>query len=255
MWYILINQRFSNASIIIEPTDCCIKTGGMHRKCRVVDAIKPAEIELRQDPIHVAWVQTTAGEDRDRVLANRRTLHRILNLRKESGSDFWSRIEDGPACQQHNEKLLLPAETAAIHQAIAHHGHWSIPSYQGKQTTATVFSTEPRTLSCECCNPFSTRRPGWLQTQGNSTTSRLCYIGFPSAKASVSKLQPLLETHSMAVTRHISVYPSCPISEIGARAHFRFVALGHLTTPQTRTRRFGPRSFRVNGLTVELPAR
>ena len=94
----------------------------MHRKCRTVDAIEPAEIELRQDPIHVARVQTTAGEDRDRVHANRRTLHQILNLRKESGSDFRSRTGDGPACQQHNEKLLLPAETAAIHQAIAHNG-------------------------------------------------------------------------------------------------------------------------------------
>ena len=94
----------------------------MHRKCRAVDAIEPAEVELRQDPIHVAWVQTTAGEDRDRVYANRRTLHQILNLRKESGSDFRSRTEDGPACQQSNEKLLLPAEAAAIHPTIAHNG-------------------------------------------------------------------------------------------------------------------------------------
>ena len=44
---------------------------------------------------------------------------------------------------------------------------------------------------------------------------------------------------------------SCiPISEIEARAHLRSAAREHLTTPRTRTRRFGPRSFRVPGPTV-----
>ena len=94
----------------------------MHRKCRAVDAIEPAEVELRQDPIHVARVQTTAGKDRDRVHANWRTLHQILNLRKESGSDIRSRTEDGPTCQQYNEKLLLSVEAAAINPTIAHNG-------------------------------------------------------------------------------------------------------------------------------------
>ena len=105
-----------------QPIDCCYEIGGMQQKCRAVDAIEPAEVELKQDPIHVAWVQTTAGEDRDRVHANRRTLHQILNLRKESGSDFRSRTEDGPACQQYNEKLLLLVEAAAIHPTITHNG-------------------------------------------------------------------------------------------------------------------------------------
>ena len=44
---------------------------------------------------------------------------------------------------------------------------------------------------------------------------------------------------------------SCiPISEIGARAHLRSAARRHLTTPRTRTHRFGPRSFRVSGPVV-----
>ena len=44
---------------------------------------------------------------------------------------------------------------------------------------------------------------------------------------------------------------SCiPISEIGARAHLRSAARGHLTPPRTRTRRFGPRSSRVSGPAV-----
>ena len=41
-----------------------------------------------------------------------------------------------------------------------------------------------------------------------------------------------------------------PISVIGARAHLRSAARGHLATPRTRTRRFGPRSFRVSGPAV-----
>ena len=71
----------------------------MHRKCRAVDAIEPAELNSDKTHIHVARVQTTAGKDRDRVHANWRTLHRILDLRKEFGSDFRSRTEDGPACR------------------------------------------------------------------------------------------------------------------------------------------------------------
>ena len=44
---------------------------------------------------------------------------------------------------------------------------------------------------------------------------------------------------------------SCiPISEIGARAHLRSAARGHHTPLRTRTRRFGPRSFRVSGPAV-----
>ena len=43
-----------------------------------------------------------------------------------------------------------------------------------------------------------------------------------------------------------------PISETGVRAHLRFAARKHLTTPQRRSRtcRFGPRSFRVSGPVV-----
>ena len=44
---------------------------------------------------------------------------------------------------------------------------------------------------------------------------------------------------------------SCiPISVIGVRAHLRSAARGHLATPRTRTRRFGPKSFRVSGPAV-----
>ena len=38
-----------------------------------------------------------------------------------------------------------------------------------------------------------------------------------------------------------------PVREVGARAHLRSAVRGDLTVPRTRTRRFGPRSFRVSG--------
>ena len=60
--------------------------------------------------------------DWDTAYTNWVTPHQILNLHKEYGSDFRSRNGNGPACQQHNKKLLPPAKTAAIHQTIAHYG-------------------------------------------------------------------------------------------------------------------------------------
>ena len=41
-----------------------------------------------------------------------------------------------------------------------------------------------------------------------------------------------------------------PVREVGARAHLRSAIRDDLTVPQTRTRRFGPRSFRVSGPVV-----
>ena len=38
-----------------------------------------------------------------------------------------------------------------------------------------------------------------------------------------------------------------PVLEVGARTHLRSAIRGDLTVPLTRTRRFGPRSFRVSG--------
>ena len=38
-----------------------------------------------------------------------------------------------------------------------------------------------------------------------------------------------------------------PVREVGARAHLWSAIRGDLTVPRTRTRRFGPRSFRVSG--------
>ena len=41
-----------------------------------------------------------------------------------------------------------------------------------------------------------------------------------------------------------------PVREVGARAHLRSAIRGDLTVPRTRTRRYGPRSFRVSGPVV-----
>ena len=109
----------------------CPSTNQSTAVTRLAECIESVErwmrsnrLKLNSDRTQFMWlgVQTTTGKDRDRVHANRRTLHQILNLRKESGSDFRSRTEDGPACQQYNEKLLPPVEAAAINPTIAHNG-------------------------------------------------------------------------------------------------------------------------------------
>ena len=41
-----------------------------------------------------------------------------------------------------------------------------------------------------------------------------------------------------------------PVRKVGARAHLRSAIRGDLTVPRTRTRRLGPRSFRVSGPVV-----
>ena len=41
-----------------------------------------------------------------------------------------------------------------------------------------------------------------------------------------------------------------PVRDVDARAHLRYAVRGDLTVPRTRTRRFGPRSFRVSGQVV-----
>ena len=41
-----------------------------------------------------------------------------------------------------------------------------------------------------------------------------------------------------------------PVREVDARAHLRSAVRGDLTVPRTKTRRFGPRSFRVSGPVV-----
>ena len=47
-----------------------------------------------------------------------------------------------------------------------------------------------------------------------------------------------------------SVIPCNLVRDVGARAHLRFAIRGDLTVPRIRTRRFGPRSFRVLGPVV-----
>ena len=232
----------------------------MHRKCRAVDAIKPAEVELRQDPIHVAWVQTTAGEDRDQVHANRRTLHQILNLCKESGSDFRSRTEDGPACQQYNEKLLLPAEAAAIHPTIAHNGsHEDIGPFPRIKSRGLLQQHFLRSHErCPAKVAIRSQRGGVTNTR-NLTTSCLCswisFIGFPFANAPSSKLQSLFEIHSVVVARHTSVDPASPFRKSGREPTFvlRHEAPHHTSNQDTSLR--GKKLPCLRTGCVELPAR
>ena len=238
-----------------------------------MDAIEPAEVELRQDPIYVALVQTTAGEDRDRVLANLRTLHQILNLRKESGSDFRSKTEDGPACQQHKEKLLLPAETAAIHQAINHNGrhedigHSLVSSrvdycnsifygvtnailrrLQSVLNTASTLITNTRKF--DHITPVLRDQLHWLPIRQHIIFKIATFVrnSFPGRGPTYL---------SRSIYLFISVYQSCiPISEIWARVHLRSCGTGtpHHTADQDASLRSKKLPCLRTGC-VELPAR
>ena len=134
--------------------------------------------------------------------------------------------------------------------------HWSIPSYQVVSTTATVFFTVPQTSSWEDCNPSSTRQPGWSRTKGSSTISLLYWgissIGFPSVSISISRVKITVFVHNTLHGRDPTYLSrNCnPVREVGARAHLRSAVRGDLTVPRTKTRRFGPRSFRVSGPVV-----
>ena len=82
------------------------------------------ELKLNSDKTQFMWLgsRQQLAKIRDTVYTYWGSPHQILNLREESGSDFRSRTGNGPACQQHNKKLLLPAETAAIHPTIPLYG-------------------------------------------------------------------------------------------------------------------------------------
>ena len=76
-----------------RPTVCRSQIRWMHRKSRGLDEVESAEAELRQDSIHVAWIQTAVGEDRHKDHNDRWTLHRILRLSaKNLGVTFDSEL-------------------------------------------------------------------------------------------------------------------------------------------------------------------
>ena len=195
-----------------RPTVCRSQTGWVHRKSRGLDEVELAKAELRQDSIHVAWIQTAVGEDRHKDHDDRRTLHRIFDFRQESRRDIRQWTGNGPACQQHHSQLFLSVETAEIHPTNHFprmpRKHWSIPSYQVVSITVTVSFTVPQTLSWEDCNLSSTPQPGWSQTGGSSTISLLCWgissTGFPSVSVSTSRSQSLFTTPFTVVVRHTS---------------------------------------------------
>ena len=105
-----------------RPTVCRSQIGWVHRKSRGLDEVESAEAELRQDSIHVAWIQTAVGEDRHKDHIDRWTLYRILDFRQESRRDIRQWTGNGPACQQHHPQLFLSVETPEIHPTITFHG-------------------------------------------------------------------------------------------------------------------------------------
>ena len=108
--------------LAVDQQSAALKIGWVHRKSRGLNEVESAEAELRQDSIHVAWIQTAVGEDRHKDHDDRWTLHRIFDFRQESRRDIRRWTGNGPACQQHHSQLFLSVETAEIHPTITFHG-------------------------------------------------------------------------------------------------------------------------------------
>ena len=99
------------------------------------------------------------------------------------------------------------------------------------------------------------------RTGGSSTISLLCWeiisTGFPSVSVSTSRSQSLFTTPFMVVVQHTSAALAILSERSAPGLTLRSAIRGDLTVPRTRTRRFGPRSFRVLGPVdrLELTAR
>ena len=154
----------------------------------------------------------------------------------------------GPTCQQHNKKLLLTAETAAIHPTIAPYGSLEdigpFPQIESRgllnsifyRTTNAVLPRSQSVLNAAARLITNTKKfdhiTPVLRDQLHWLPIRQCII-FKIATFIRNSL------HGRGPT-YLSRF-CIPISEIGARVHLCSAAQRHLTTPCTRTRRFGPK--------------
>ena len=123
-------------------------------------------LKLNSDKTQFTWLgsKQQLAKIESRVHAHWRTLHQILNLRKESGSDIRPRTEDGLACQQYNE-LLLSVEAAADQsddrsQWRCHEYIGPFPWIKSRGLLQQHFLRSHKRYSTTSCNPFSMRRPG-----------------------------------------------------------------------------------------------
>ena len=121
----------------------------------------------------------------------------------------------------------------------------------------------PQTLSWEDCSLSPMRLSvGLISNKRKFDHMRLlCWgtnsTGFPSISGSISRLRLRLFVHNALPVWGL-IYLSCtcnPVQEVGARAHLRSAIRGELTVPQTKTRRFGPRSLCLRTGCLELTAR
>ena len=133
--------------------------------------------------------------------------------------------------------------------------HWSIPSYQ--------------VVSIKNCNSIFYGATNIVVRRLQSVLDAAARL--ISNKRKFDHITPVLrdQLHWLPIRQRIDfkiavfvynalhgrgpTYLSCtcnPVREVGARAHLRSVVRGDLTVPRTKTRRFGPRSFRVSGPVV-----
>ena len=219
-----------------------------------MDAIKSTEIEFGQDPIHVAWVQATASEDRNTVYTNWGTPHQIFNVGKESGVTFDPEL--GMDLHVNNitrscffqlrqlrsirRSFTMEASKTLVHTLISRRVDYCNSIFYG--ATNTVLQRLQSVLNAAARLITNTRKFDHI-----TPVLRDQLHWFPIRQRINFKTATFIR-NSLHGRGPSYLSRSCiPISEIAARAHLRSAARRHLSTPRTRTRRFGPRSFRVSG--------
>ena len=180
-------------------------------------------------------------------------MHQIFNLRKESGCDF---PELGLDLHVNNItrscffqlRQLRSIRRSLTMEATKTLDHYLVSSHV--DYCSSIFRSNQR---CPEKIAIRSQRGGQKDHEHKEirTHQRIIFkISNFYLNLNLIQFAPF-ETRPTAVAQLISIRRSCnPISEIEARAHLRSAARRHLTTPCTRTRRFGPRSFRVSGPTV-----
>ena len=238
-----------------RPTVCRSQIGWVHRKSRGLDEVESAEADLRQDSIHVAWIQTAVGEDRHKdhndrwTLSNSRLPPRISAWHSTVNWKWTCMSTTSPAAVFISWDTWDPSDD---HFPWMPRKHWSIPSYQ--------------VVSIYYCNSIFYGATDVVVRRLQSVLNAAARL--ISNRRKFDHITPVLrdQLHWLHIRQRIDfkisvfVYNALhgrgptylsrtcnPVREVGARAHLRSAIRGDLTVPRTRTRRYGPRSFRVSG--------
>ena len=223
-----------------------------------MDEVKSVEVELRQDSILVAWIQTVAGEDRHKDHDNN-----IDERRIESSTSAKN------LCVTFDSELGIDLHVNNITRS----GFYQLR--QLRSIRRSLFTDAAKTLvhslissRVDYCNNIFYGATNIVVRRLQSVLNAAALI---SNKRKFDHITPVLRDQLQwlpirqrikfkiaifvrnAVHSRGSTYLSrtCnPVREVDARARLRSAVRGNLTVPRTKTRRFGPRSFSVSGPVV-----